>query len=140
MGSIDICTDGLLAFLAAAVMADTLASCLAVFSLRVLVEARRKRERFSRQPLYRQLVGMSVSLCCCFCVMLLVLSGTGTPRPRSLNVWLDKSVLLWTNAALALWPAISYAFSRRLRRQSASRGANPKLIRGWMRRLIRSIP
>lgn len=125
MHAIEVYPDGLMAVLAAGVMANVLLAGLTVFSLRCLAGARRKRERFSRQRQFPQLVGMSVSLSCYVVIICLSLSEPGAPRPHALNVWLDDSVLLWTLTVLALWPVSSRAF-RALpeRRQGSARGGH----------------
>lgn len=107
MRAINVYPDGLIALLAAVAVADILLASLAVSSLRCLNGARRKKERFSRQHQFPQLIGMSVSLSCYIIIVLLLWSGSLKPRPPMLNVWLDELVLLWPVLVLALWPVSS---------------------------------
>jgi hypothetical protein len=118
MRGIGICLDGLIAFLAAAALADILLVSLAVCSLRGLIQVRRKGERFCHQPVYPHLIGMLISLSCYVVIMLSVWLSFWTPRPHTLNIWLDDFVLLWAVIVLALWPVSSHAFKRWSRQRS----------------------
>lgn len=128
--AVDIYPDGLIAFMAAALVADVLLAGLAIFSLRCLFVARRKRERFSRQQQFPQLIGMSVSLSFCAAVMALLWPGLVTPWPPALNMWLDDLVLFWPACLLALWPVSSCAVKRLSRRYAVSARSDVRRMHG----------
>jgi hypothetical protein len=114
MSDIQINLDGLVAFLAAAALAIIFALGLVIVSVRGLIRARQKGERFSRQPAFPHVIGMLVSLACCAGVMLFIWATDGGATPHTLSIWLDRWALLWGAIIIALAP-ISSRLMRELR-------------------------
>jgi apolipoprotein N-acyltransferase len=115
MSDIQLNLDGLIAFLVAAALALVLLLVLSIMSLRNLIRARRKGERFTRQPSFPHVLGITVSLAACAAVMLFIWFTDGGAYPRTLNAWLDRWSPLWGALVLALAPACAYLIKGRLR-------------------------
>ncbi|MDT7605019.1 MAG: hypothetical protein QOF61_3016 [Acidobacteriota bacterium] len=95
-------------------LALVLVLVLSVLSLRSLLRARRRAERFSRQSSFPHVLGMLVSLTACAAVMLFIWFTDGGAYPRTLNARLDRWSPLWGALILALAPACAYLIKRRL--------------------------
>jgi hypothetical protein len=108
MSDIKLNLDGLIAFLVAAALGLVLLLVLSIVSLRGLLRARRKGERFTRQSSFPHVLGMLVSLAACAAVMFLSWFTDGGAYPRTLNVWLDRWSPLWGALILVLAPACAY--------------------------------
>jgi hypothetical protein len=120
MSDINLNLDGLIAFLVAAALALVLVLVLLVVSLRCLIQARRKGERFTRQPSFPHIVGMLVSLSACAAVKFFIWFTDGGAYPRTFNAWLDRWSPLWGALVLALTPACAYLVKRRRRFAAAA--------------------
>jgi sterol desaturase/sphingolipid hydroxylase (fatty acid hydroxylase superfamily) len=117
MSDININLDGVIAFVFAVGLGLLLVLGILIISFASLIRARRKREPFSRQSLFPQVVGMLVSLSCCVLVVALLLSSERMPPPRALNTWLDHWLWVWLATVLALWPVSAVAWQKWRRRK-----------------------
>jgi UDP-N-acetylmuramyl pentapeptide phosphotransferase/UDP-N-acetylglucosamine-1-phosphate transferase len=115
MSDINLNLDGLITFLVATALALVLLLALSIVSLRSLIRARRKGERFTRQSSFPYVVGMLVSLAACAAVLLFLRFTDGGAYPRTLNAWLDHWSPLWGALIIALAPACAYLIKSRRR-------------------------
>lgn len=113
MSDISLNLDGLIAFLVAAGLGLLLLLGIFTGSVYAALKSRQKHERFSSQRFFPHLIGMVLSLLCCLAIEFLLLLSDSTLPPRTVSIWLDRWVILWLAAVLALWPMSVFVWKRR---------------------------
>ena len=113
MSDINLNFDGLIAFLAAALVGLLLAFGILIGSIITAVKANKRHQRFKQQRFFPHLLGMLISLGCCLAIEGLLLLTDSTLPPRNIAIWLDKWVLLWIAVIVALWPFTVFGWKRR---------------------------
>lgn len=112
MSDIGLNLDGVLAFIAAIVLAALLALSMMVVSLITVISARRHHQSIRDHSLFPQIIGMGASLVVCLLIMLTLLLTDRLPPPRAIAIWFDHWLWAWAIAALVLWPAAAYMWKR----------------------------
>jgi amino acid transporter len=112
MSDIGLNLDGVIAFLAAAVLAALLALSIVIVSCIAVISARRHHRSITRQGLFSQVVGMCASFLACLFILITILLSERLPPPRAINIWLDHWFWAWLLIVLALWPAAAYMWKR----------------------------
>jgi hypothetical protein len=113
MSDINIIPDGMIAFLAAAILSILLLLGILVCSIYGLAVASRKKERFTRQSVMPHIFGMLLGLVGSIIIILLLFLTDFMPRLRALNSWLDNWIWLWAAALLLMWPLGFFLWRKR---------------------------
>ena len=106
MSDISLNMDGVVSFLVAGALAFILFLAILILGLMAWAKGNEAQTGgFPRRVVVRHIVGLSLSLVGFLAVMGIVLSTDGPTRSRAAAVWLDRWLLLWLAAIIALWPA-----------------------------------
>jgi hypothetical protein len=117
MSDIGLNLDGVLAFLAATVLAALLGLSILIVFLIAVIRARRHHQSITGQGLFSQLVGMAASFLACLLILITLLVSEQLSTPRTINIWLDHWLWAWLLMVLALWPAAVYTWKRSRRKK-----------------------
>jgi amino acid transporter len=117
MSDIGLNLDGVIAFIAAIVLAALFAISILVVSFITVISARRRHQSITHQGLFPQVIGMSASLFVCLLIIITLLLAERLPPPRPINIWFDHWLWAWLLTVLALWPVVTYMW-KRLRRKT----------------------
>jgi len=122
MSDIGLNLDGVIAFLAATVLAALLALSIVVVSCIAMIRARRHHQSITQQGLFSQVVGMCTSFFACLLILITFLLSEQQPPPRAISIWFDRWLWAWLLMVLALWPAAVYLWKRSRRTNAAKPG------------------
>ena len=117
MSDIGLNLDGVIAFLAATVLAALLALGIVVVLCIAVIRARRHHQSITHQGLFAQVVGMCASFLACLLILITLLLSEQQPPPRAISIWFDHWLWAWLLMVLALWPATAYVWKRSRRKQ-----------------------
>jgi len=112
MSDIGLNLDGVIAFIAAIVLAALFALGIMVVSFVSVLRARRHYQSISAQRLFPQAIGMCASLFVCLLIIITLLLTDELPPPRAIDIWFDRWLWAWSITVLALWPATAYIWKR----------------------------
>ena len=112
MSDIGLNLDGVIAFIAAIVLAVLFALGIMVVSFVSVLSARRHYQSISAQRLFPQAIGMCASLFVCLLIIITLLLTDELPPPRAIDIWFDRWLWAWSITVLALWPVTAYIWKR----------------------------
>jgi hypothetical protein len=120
MSDVGLNLDGVIAFIAAIVLAALFALSIMIVSFVTVISARRHHQSITAQRLFPQVIGMCASLFVCLLIVITLLLTDRLPAPRAIDIWFDRWLWAWSMTVLALWPAAAYMW-KRFRRKNPRR-------------------
>lgn len=119
MSEISLKLDGLAAVIIAADSGGILLLIVIVCLFYARSRSRRTGIKITAQPIFAHILGMLASAAGFAAIVLTICLRGGQSRPPNLERWLDRKVLIWATAMLAIWPICAYA--RKAGRKAKSR-------------------
>ena len=119
MSDIGLNLDGVIAFIAAIVLAALFVLGIIVVSFVTVITARRHHQSISAQRLFPQLIGMGAGLFVCLLIIITLSLTERLPPPRAIGIWFDRWLVAWSITVLALWPVTAYMWKRFRRKTRA---------------------
>lgn len=109
MSDISLSLDGLAALLVAADLGGILLFVAAVCLFYARSRSRRTGVKITSQPIFAHILGMFVSAAGFAAIALTIYIRDGRLYPQDLEQWLDRRIMIWATAILAMWPICAYA-------------------------------